>query len=74
MARAPIVQDTAPRVLLKIKSDFDLALDRGQGAALVLLDFSAAFDTVDHSKNFPHLIIAFWWRDWKATVGSRVVH
>ncbi len=34
--------------LLKIKNDFDLALDRGQGVALVLLDLSAAFDTIDH--------------------------
>ncbi len=34
--------------LTKIKSDIDQALDRGQGALLVLLDLSAAFDTLDH--------------------------
>ena len=34
--------------LVKIKSDIDGALDRGQGVILVLLDMSAAFDTIDH--------------------------
>ncbi len=34
--------------LLKVKSDADLALDLGFGLALVLLDNSAAFDTIDH--------------------------
>ena len=35
--------------LLKIKNDIDLALDRGDGVFLVLLDLSAAFDTIDHT-------------------------
>jgi hypothetical protein len=34
--------------LLKIKDDFDRALDQGDGTLLVLLDLSAAFDTIDH--------------------------
>jgi len=34
--------------LLKVKSDIDMALDNGDGVILVLLDLSAAFDTVDH--------------------------
>jgi hypothetical protein len=34
--------------VLKVMSDILLALDRGDFAALVLLDLSAAFDTVDH--------------------------
>ncbi len=35
--------------LLRVKSDIDLALDAGDGMLLVLLDLSAAFDTLDHS-------------------------
>ena len=34
--------------LLKVKGDIDMALDRGEGTVLLLLDLSAAFDTVDH--------------------------
>lgn len=34
--------------LLKITSDINLALDQGDGILLVLLDLSAAFDTIDH--------------------------
>ena len=34
--------------LLRIKNDFDVALDAGDGVLLVLLDLSAAFDTIDH--------------------------
>jgi hypothetical protein len=35
--------------LLRIHNDIVSAIDQGQVAALVLLDLSAAFDTVDHS-------------------------
>ena len=35
--------------LIKIQSDVLQALDSGRVAALVLLDLSAAFDTIDHS-------------------------
>ena len=35
--------------LLSIKNDIHLSLCRGEATALVLLDLSAAFDTVDHS-------------------------
>ena len=35
-------------VLVKVMNDFLLALDKGQQVALVLLDLSAAFDTIDH--------------------------
>ncbi len=34
--------------LIKIKNDIDLALDQGFGIILILLDLSAAFDTIDH--------------------------
>ena len=34
--------------LFKIKNDIDLALKQGEGLLLVLLDRSAAFDTIDH--------------------------
>ena len=35
--------------LLSIKNDIHLSLFRGEATALVLLDLSAAFDTIDHS-------------------------
>lgn len=35
--------------LLKIQSDILCAMDKGKVTALVLLDLSAAFDTIDHS-------------------------
>ena len=38
--------------LLKIKSDIHLNLAQDQPNALVLLDLSAAFDTIDHIKLF----------------------
>ena len=34
--------------LFKIKYDMDMALDRGDGILVVLLDLSAVFDTLDH--------------------------
>lgn len=34
--------------LIKVKSDIDTALGEGDGILLLLLDLSAAFDTVDH--------------------------
>lgn len=35
--------------LLRIKADIDRVLDEGDGVLLVLLDLSAAFDTIDHT-------------------------
>ena len=35
--------------LLKVQSDILTALDSGSGAVLLMLDLSAAFDTIDHS-------------------------
>ena len=45
--------------LLKIKSDIHLNLAQGQPTALVLLDLSAAFDTIDHLKLFDCLSLWF---------------
>ena len=35
--------------MLKIKSDINTIVDRGDSALLILLDLRAAFDTVDHT-------------------------
>ena len=35
--------------LLSIKNDVHFSLSRGEATVLVLLDLSAAFDTIDHS-------------------------
>ena len=35
--------------LLKVHNDITLALDQGNSAVLVMLDLSAAFDTIDHA-------------------------
>ena len=46
--------------LLKIKNDIDSALDRGQGVLLLLLDLSAAFDSLDHDVLIERLKAFIW--------------
>ena len=43
--------------LVKVKSDIDLAFDEGDGVVLVLLDLSAAFDTINHARLLQRLRI-----------------
>ena len=50
--------------LLSIKNDIHLSLSRGEATALVLLDLSAAFDTIDHSTLLTCLL------DWFGVGGS----
>ena len=50
--------------LLSIKNDTHLSLSRGEATALVLLDLSAAFDTIDHSTLLSCL------QDWFGVGGS----
>jgi len=45
--------------VLKVLSDILQAVDRGNSAALVLLDLSAAFDTVDHEILLQRLRVTF---------------
>jgi len=42
---------------IRVLSDLPDAVDRGDTAALVLLDLSAAFDTVDHEILRPHMYV-----------------
>ena len=41
--------------LLRVQNDLLMAIDKGQEAILVLLDYSAAFDTIDHKILFERL-------------------
>ena len=50
--------------LLSIKNDIHLSLSRGEATALVLLDLSAAFDTIDHTTLLSCLL------DWFGVGGS----
>ena len=50
--------------LLSIKNDIHLSISRGEATALVLLDLSAAFDTIDHSTLLSCLL------DWFGVGGS----
>ena len=50
---------------LRVLSDLLSAVDRGDFAALVLLDLSAAFDTVDH-----HILLERLWRSYGITDGA----
>ena len=45
--------------MLKVLSDILQAVDRGDVAALVLLDLSAAFGTVDHDILLQHLSLTY---------------
>ena len=41
--------------LLRVQNDIFVSLDAGRSTALLLLDLSAAFDTIDHSNLLNHL-------------------
>ena len=45
--------------VLRVLSDILQAIDRGDSAALILLDLSAAFDTVDHEVLLKRLQMSF---------------
>ena len=50
--------------MFSIKNDIHLSLSQGEATALVLLDLSAAFDTIDHSTLLSCLL------DWFGVGGS----
>ena len=41
--------------LIRVKNDITMSIDQGQAVALVLLDLSTAFDTIDHDVLFCRL-------------------
>ena len=47
--------------LLSIKNDVHLAFAKGEATAVVLLDQSAAFDTIDHDTLLDSLLVWCWW-------------
>ena len=53
------VNHSTKKALLRVYNDLLLAVDAGDAAGLVLLDFSAAFDTIDHSILFRRLESTF---------------
>ena len=46
--------------LSKVHNDIVTAIDVGHSVILVVLDLSAAFDTVDHRIFFTEAIYSFW--------------
>ena len=52
--------------LIRVYNDIVTTIGKGNGSGLVLLDLSAAFDTIDHENLFNHLekyvgiSVAFW--------------
>ena len=44
-----VFHSTETVVLLKIQNNIATSMDKGAAVGLVLLDLSAAFDTIDHS-------------------------
>ena len=53
--------------LLKIQNDIAISMDKGKAVGLVLLDLSAAFDTIDHTILFNCL------QHWYEVLGGLVV-
>ena len=49
--------------LMKVRNDITMAIDTGQSAILVLLDLSAAFDTVEVDLWFVRSKITLAWRE-----------
>ena len=46
---------TCETALIRVYNDIVTTIDKGNGSGLVLLDLSAAFDTIDHENLFHHL-------------------
>ena len=64
-------ETTVARVL----SDIPMALDRGDVAALALMDLSAAFDTADHCIVLRRLCISYGclWHQWSGAELNQLV-